>query len=72
MKKLTIQHAIGVCDKKILAKGENVNVSFYAFFKNKNNNPKELYQMATWWINTQKLDHFERSVKIKKMLEDRL
>lgn len=26
-------------------------------------------EMATWWILTNKLDHFEKAVKIKKMIE---
>ena len=28
------------CNKKIEKKGENVGLSFYAFFKNKNDNPE--------------------------------
>ena len=38
---------IDVCDKKIEAKGDNVGVSFYAFFENKNNNPELLMEVAT-------------------------
>lgn len=34
------QKIIAVCDKKILAKGETVGVSFYAFFANKNDDPR--------------------------------
>lgn len=41
---------IAVCDKKIAAKGENVSLSFYAFFKNKNDDPVLLMEAATWWI----------------------
>ncbi|CAM2929718.1 hypothetical protein PAT01_08620 [Pseudoalteromonas atlantica] len=59
---------IAVCDKKIAAKGENVGLSFYAFFANKNDNPELLLQAATWWIHTHKLDHFEKAIKIKKMI----
>ena len=59
---------IEVCDKKIAAKGTNVGVSFYAFFKNKNDNPKLLMEAATWWIETHQLDHFEKAVKIKEMV----
>ena len=59
---------IAVCDKKIAAKGENVGLSFYAFFANKNDNPELLMQAATWWIHTHKLDHFEKAIKIKKMI----
>ena len=60
---------IEVCDKKITSKGKNVGVSFYAFFKNKNDNPELLMEAATWWIKTHQLDHFEKAVKIKKMVE---
>ena len=63
------QKIIEVCDKKITAKGEGVGVSFYAFFANKNDNPALLMEAATWWIQTHELDHFEKAVKIKKMVE---
>ena len=59
---------IQVCDTKIAQKGTNVGLSFYAFFKNKNDNPKLLMEAATWWIETQQLDHFEKAVKIKNMM----
>jgi hypothetical protein len=59
---------IEVCDKKIVAKGEHVGVSFYAFFKNKNENPELLLEAATWWIKTHKLDHFEKAIKIKNLV----
>ncbi len=62
------QKIITVCDKKIEQKGENVGLSFYAFFKNKNDDPTLLMEAATWWIETHKLDHFEKAVKIKQML----
>ncbi len=64
--------AIEVCDKKIAAKGESVSISFYAFFANKNDNPELLMEAATWWIQTHKLDHFEKAVKIKSMIESGL
>lgn len=60
---------IEVCNKKIAQKGAAVGVSFYAFFKNKNDNPELLMEAATWWIKTHKLDHFEKAVKIKKLVE---
>ncbi|WP_282040725.1 DUF6500 family protein [Winogradskyella flava] len=60
---------IEVCDKKIAQKGTNVGISFYAFFKNKNDNPKLLMEAATWWIQTHQLDHFEKAVKIKAMVK---
>ncbi|MBU2938687.1 hypothetical protein KO494_03945 [Lacinutrix sp. C3R15] len=55
---------IKVCNQKIQQKGENVGLSFYAFFANKNDNPELLMEAATWWIMTNKLDHFEKAVKI--------
>jgi Family of unknown function (DUF6500) len=59
---------IAVCDDKIAQKGESVGLSFYAFFANKNDNPQLLMEAAEWWILTHRLDHFEKAVKIKKML----
>ncbi|MBQ0768066.1 MAG: hypothetical protein KBT58_02170 [Bizionia sp.] len=59
---------ISVCDKKIAQKGESVGLSFYAFFANKNDDPELLMEAATWWIITQKLDHFEKAVKIKALV----
>lgn len=58
-----------VCDKKIAEKGPNVGISFYAFFENKNKHPELLMEAATWWIQEHKLDHFEKAVKIKSMVE---
>jgi hypothetical protein len=60
---------IKVCNEKIAKKGENVGLSFYAFFANKNDDPKLLIEVATWWIETHKLDHFEKAVKIKAMVK---
>ena len=60
---------INICDEKVEKKGESVGLSFYAFFKNKNDTPEELMEVATWWIETHKLDHFEKAVKIKKMIQ---
>lgn len=57
-----------VCDKKIAAKGENVGLSFYAFFANKNDDPELLMEAASWWIQTHQLDHFEKALKIKQMV----
>lgn len=61
---------IEVCDKKIAQKGANVGLSFYAFFANKNDNPQLLMEAATWWIKTNQLDHFEKAIKIKKLVEN--
>lgn len=60
---------IEVCDRKIAQKGTNVGISFYAFFKNKNDNPELLMEAATWWIKTHELDHFEKAVKIKELVK---
>lgn len=70
MKKEIKQKIITICNEKIAKKGPNVGLSFYAFFENKNTNPALLMQVAEWWIKTHKLDHFEKAVKIKKMVED--
>ena len=59
---------IEVCNAKIERKGENVGVSFYAFFANKNTDPDLLMEAATWWIKTHELDHFEKAVKIRDMI----
>jgi len=60
---------VNVCNKKIEQKGAEVGLSFYAFFANKNDDPISLMEVATWWIQTNKLDHFEKAIKIKKMIE---
>ena len=60
---------IEVCNKKISSKGNSVGVSFYAFFANKNDNPELLMEAGKWWIETHKLDHFEKAVKIKQIVE---
>jgi len=70
MDKELVKKAIKVCEDKIEKKGVNVGLSFYAFFANKNNVPVLLMEMAEWWIKTNKLDHFEKAVKIKKMLQE--
>lgn len=59
---------IQICDDKIAKKGDNVGLSFYAFFANKNDNPKLLMEVAEWWIKKHKLDHFEKAVKVKAIL----
>jgi hypothetical protein len=63
---------IEICTSKIDKKGSNVGLSFYAFFSNKNDNPEQLMKAATWWIMTHELDHFEKAVKIKQMVESGL
>lgn len=69
MNKEIRQKIIQVCDDKIAKKGDNVGLSFYAFFKNKNDNPELLMEVATWWIKTHRLDHFEKATQIKEMIE---
>lgn len=63
------EKVVQICDNKILSKGENVGLSFYAFFSNKNDNPELLMEMAKWWILENRLDHFEKAVKIKSMVQ---
>lgn len=63
---------IAICNEKIAKKGENVGLSFYAFFANKNDEPETLMQVATWWIQTHKLDHFEKAIKIKLLIENEM
>lgn len=53
-----------VCEAKIAVKGNDVGVSFYAFFSNKNDDPELLMEVAQWWIMEMKLDHFEKARKI--------
>lgn len=66
------QKIINVCNEKIEKKGENVGLSFYAFFANKNDNPKLLMEVATWWIMEHKLNHFEKAKKIKVLVQSEL
>ena len=63
---------IRVCNAKIQQKGDNVGLSFYAFFANKNDNPKLLMEVAEWWIKKHELDHFEKAVKIREMVRNEL
>ena len=66
------QKIIAVCSEKIEKKGAKVGLSFYAFFANKNDNPKELMEVAEWWIVKHQLDHFEKAVKIKEMVQNEI
>jgi len=63
------QKIVQVCERKISEKGSNVGLSFYAFFSNKNDDPELLMEAAKWWIQTHKLDHFEKALKIKSLIE---
>lgn len=60
---------IEICDQKMEKKRADVGLSFYAFFKNKNDQPEVLMEAARWWIGTHKLDHFEKATKIKDMVK---
>lgn len=68
MRKELREKIVEVCDLKIEKKGAAVGLSFYALFKNKNDQPEVLMEAARWWIETHKLDHFEKAVKIKDMV----
>ncbi|ESK54297.1 DUF6500 family protein [Acinetobacter tjernbergiae] len=59
---------VQVCDAKIAKKGSNVGLSFYAFFANKNDDPKCLMEAAHWWIIEHRLNHFEKADKIKALV----
>ncbi len=65
----TKEKIIRVCQSKISQKGEAVGLSFYAFFENKNTDPQLLLDVATWWIMEENLDHFEKAIKIKNLVE---
>jgi len=70
MNKQILQKIITVCDEKIAKSGGNVGLSFYAFFANKNDNPELLMTVAKWWIETHKLNHFEKAIKIKYLAKE--
>lgn len=69
MRKELREKIIEICDRKIAQKGMGVGLSFYAFFKNKNDDPEILMEAARWWIETHHLDHFEKALKIKDMVK---
>ena len=60
---------LNICNEKITNKGTNVGLSFYAFFANKNDDPEMLMSVAEWWIRTHQLNHFEKAIKIKQLIE---
>ena len=62
------QKIITVCQTKMEQKGPAVGLSFYAFFANPNDDPALLMEAATWWIQTHRLDHFEKAEKILRMV----
>lgn len=59
-----------VCADKIAKKGPDVGLSFYAFFANKNDDPPLLMEAARWWIEEQRLDHFEKAKKIQLLVSE--
>lgn len=67
-----IEKMIGICEEKIAKKWENVGISFYVFFKNKNDQKELLFEVAKWWIYDLGLDHFEKAIKIRAFLQDML
>ncbi|HNP19521.1 MAG TPA: DUF6500 family protein [Fulvivirga sp.] len=66
------QKIINICNDKMEKKGRDVGLSFYAFFANKNDDPKQLMEVAEWWIMKHKLDHFEKAVKIRDLVQKEL
>ncbi|MFW1737389.1 DUF6500 family protein [Acinetobacter sp. ULE_I001] len=70
MQQIMKEKIIRVCNDKIAKKGDDVGLSFYAFFANKNDDPETLMQVAEWWIKTHQFDHFEKAIKIKKMIKN--
>jgi hypothetical protein len=69
LRKALREKIIAVCELKIDQKGAEVGLSFYAFFKNKNDQPEVLMEAARWWIETHQLDHFEKALKIRDMVK---
>lgn len=69
MQKELREKIVEICDQKIAQKGSGVGLSFYAFFKNRNDQPEVLMEAARWWIETHKLDHFEKAIKIRSMVK---
>lgn len=63
------QKILSVCQEKIRQKGEKVQMSFYAFFANKNDQPETLMSVARWWIEEHQLNHFEKATKIFAMIK---
>jgi hypothetical protein len=61
---------IEVCNQKIERSGKDVGLSFYAFFANKNDDPRLLMEAAQWWIPTHRLDHFEKAAKVLKLAQE--
>lgn len=71
MNETMVEKIVSICNEKIQKKGENVGLSFYAFFANKNDNPKLLMEVAEWWIMKHQLDHFEKAIKIRELVQNK-
>ncbi|HHG89288.1 MAG TPA: hypothetical protein ENJ90_02250 [Devosia sp.] len=56
-----------VCDEKIPQKGGWTLV--LCLFPNRDDNLKLPVEAARWWIETHELDHFEKALKIKSVLQ---
>jgi len=67
-----VEKIVTICNEKIQKRGENVGLSFYAFFANKNDKPELLMEVAEWWIMKHQLDHFEKAVKIRELVQNKL
>ncbi|MFQ3187529.1 MAG: hypothetical protein ACI8Q3_002572 [Marinomonas primoryensis] len=65
----TREKILAVCLEKIKQKGDGVQVSFYAFFANENDDPITLMNVARWWIEENQLNHFEKATKIYAMVK---
>ena len=48
MRQIIRTKAIAVCNDKTAKKRADVGLSFYAFFKNKNDDPELLMEVADW------------------------
>lgn len=59
-----------ICAEKINKKGVEVQISFYAFFANKNDDPVTLMLVARWWIEENRFNHFEKATKIRDILSE--
>ena len=67
-----VEKIVTICNEKIQKRGENIGLSFYAFFANKNDKPELLMEVAEWWIMKHQLDHFEKAIKIRELVQNKL
>lgn len=64
------QRILNGCAAEIARSGPSVGLSFYVSFRNKNDEPGLLMQVAEWWLLTHQLDHFEKATKIRCLVEE--